>query len=341
MEYERGVFDIDETYEGEWMPAEFKVRRLTEEGLGFGEGDIKGSPEGLDPTVRRAVDAAINSNEILVPIDKDDEGQTIDDDGCGDGRGVRVVYKANKIFKRSLNRAKVFGGGVVMGMAMLLGTGRALGRNLEEVAGDSINMLDENGIDYGAHNASHVGSEADCGCGAIDKKPAVIRAVVKYRSEITATMAVLLDLQAESNSETKSLVEKDIDTVFSNYEAYAPSLEKQKYSGRNVFGKIVNRGKVTKELEGAHTEIGIVLNKVRGFTVNQDLIRRVSGGKAQVFGVDVWRLEDLAAETHPADPNSQRLAMIAELIHTLAISAVLTDGKQTVDVIEPEYSMAA
>ena len=92
-----------------------------------------------------------------------------------------------------------------------------------------------------------------------------------------------------------------------------------------MVGEIIDSGKIVKELTGKHLEMYIVLNDVEGYTVNQELVREVSGDQVQVFAVDVWRLKELAAELYE-QPEEQALALKSMLVYTLAVAATLTKG---------------
>ncbi len=135
-----------------------------------------------------------------------------------------------------------------------------------------------------------------------------------------------------------------LDEVFAEYRHYVgDNLPRQsKYSGNKVMEAIIGAGKVVKRLGGNHRERRVVLNQVKGYTVNQRLIRMVTGSKAQVFGVDAWRLEEISTKMFPDDTVLQHKALLSELVYTLAVSAVLTRGDLPVDMIQerPETTIA-
>lgn len=111
---------------GEMMP-EIEVQRITD-GLGFGEGLVSHLDRKAEvgDEVLPTVEAFLTSNEVLVPIDTDKEGSMIDDDGCGDGRGVsKVVHKIKGIIPnfKSLIRPKMFGAAPTMTAATRIGSG--------------------------------------------------------------------------------------------------------------------------------------------------------------------------------------------------------------------------
>lgn len=308
-------FDVENN--PEMQRTQLEARRISD-GLGFGDGDISGND---DPGVLNRAEEAICSDQILVPVSRDDQGRIIEDDGCGDGRGVGLVFRLKERFKRSLNRAKVFGGAVAMAAAGLIGTGRAKGYSVEETFTTAIDDLDEQDVDFGAHTDDQASGE-NSGCGAIDNAPAIVRAAIKYESYIRSVIDML-------GSDTGEL-----NTVYDNFQDYVEALpDDEEYSGKRVMGKIVNAGKVIKRLVGRHKEKYIILNTVRGYTVDQELVRKHTGGKADVFAVDVWRLEDIATGLHPEDAEAESQTYLSELVYTLATAAVLTKGDLPVYLI--------
>src|SRR5690242_3802555 len=113
MENSEGAFAMAERREQN----EYKVRLIAPEGLGFGEGAISVADQMKKGELdRNSLDAAIEivttSPDVWVKIA--DEAQ---DDGCGDGRWTGRTYRLLdpttgeiQVFKRSLPRAKLFGG---------------------------------------------------------------------------------------------------------------------------------------------------------------------------------------------------------------------------------------
>jgi hypothetical protein len=318
-------FINDDCEAGEMTRRDFEITRISD-GLRFGDGQITGQDE---PEVLARTDEAIQQAEILVPIDRDDNREQIQDDGCGDGRGVKFVYRRKEILKRSLNRAKVFGGSVVMTAASLIGVGDAGGRPLNEVFDKAVDSLETKGMDFGAHTDEYATGE-NCGCGAIDRAPEALVAALKYEKSIRAVIKLL------------GVDTTELDNVYANFRRFFNEMPKQSpYSGRKVMERIVGAGKVVKELAGIHRERRIILSTVRGYTVNQALVRQATDGRAQAFAVDVWRLEDIATNLYAGNPVKQSQAFLSELVYTLAISAVLTKGDLPVDTIQLRPSAVA
>ncbi len=126
----------------------------------------------------------LTSPEALVDVSIDKEtGIIVDDDGCGDGRVVAQVLIGDVAKKKSLIRPKVFGGAPVMALAAKIGNNEAVNVSLQVLFSDSVATLEKMGIDFGGHSDTHA-TDKNCGCGAIDKAPQIISAVVNHQDEI-------------------------------------------------------------------------------------------------------------------------------------------------------------
>lgn len=301
------------------------------DGFGYGDGSISyvARKEAVGSEVLAKAEEAIASEDILEPVSKDKHGNYIQDDGCGDGRGVRRVFKNGIEKLKSLARAKVFGGGVTMVTAMEIGDGQAAGKTLNEVFSASITLMEDKGIDFGGHTDDHAEGE-NCGCGAIDKSPTVVSNVARYRDSIKDSINAL-------GVDTTGL-----DQVLDNYETYNYEIVGQSFSGKAVSNQTSSTGKVVKQLADDHREAFVLLNTVEGYTVNQQLVRDLTDNQVQVFAVDVWRLQELAVLRHPGDQAKQNQAFLSELVYTLGVSATLTQGDLPVRVLRrKDYALVA
>jgi hypothetical protein len=297
------------------MP-EIAVKPLADS-LDFGYGKISSAAVTLE--ARSALKKTITSDpNILVPVEAGD-------DGCGDGREVVTVFSKDTHYNRSLNRSKVFGGGATMAAAITIGTGKGGDRALNTIFSDSIAELSQAGVDFGAHTDEGRNAEK-CGCGAIDCAPDALTAALIYENPIRAVIAGL-----------DGVNDSEINAVFVNYRDYVPAFltRQENFDSARVMDEIItSESKVVKQLGGAHHESGIVLNEVRGYTVNQGLVREATGNQAQTFAVDIWRLQDIAAKLSGGDKKLGQQALLSELVYTLAIAAVLTKGDLPVYKIE-------
>lgn len=301
------------------------ITLVAPDGLGFGEGAISYQDRaGKDVPAEelKKVEAVLTDPaKILVEIDQED-GDYIDDDGCGDGRGVTeqdgvraYIKQGDNFYKKSLNRAKVFGGAPVMAVAAMIALDANKPENATELFIAAMDELDEHDIDYGAHTDEHAG-EIKSGCGAIDNAPVIIDNVVKFQDEIKATIKSLIpdvDLMI-------------LDEVIDAFVNYADDKQADGYRGQAVMDEIDAREKVIKRLVKGHNEMYILLNEVEHQTVNQYSVRDASHEVVQAFAVDLWRLADINARLYEDDAEAQETALISQLVYTLATAATLTDG---------------
>ncbi len=126
MEREVHMFDRKE------QTPEMRIVRLTD-ALGYGEGPISTTERTeVSPEIITAAEAVIESDRILVPVDCGKDGNTLDDDGCGDGRGVGKIWEGSEERHKSLNRPKVFGGAVAMAASARIGLGQAHGVSIKQ-----------------------------------------------------------------------------------------------------------------------------------------------------------------------------------------------------------------
>ncbi len=315
------------------MP-EFEVKRIADK-LGYGEGTISHvdrtdvtSETFVDDETLQAVETAIASEAILVEVDEDKDGQMIDDDGCGDGRGVRSIVEGTETRHRSLNRPKVFGGGTAMAAAAEIGLGHSHGKTLLDTFKSGMDKLMDKRIGFGGHTDEHA-KNGGCGCGAIDKAPQAVANAVKYESDIRGTISTL------------GIDSTYLDEVFAEYRAYSDEIaDDTTYTGASVMEEILDNGKVVKKLADDHYEMYIVLNAKHGYTVSQELVRQVSDGKVQVFGVDVWRMQDIANRLYETQEERQK-AFLSELVYTLAVAPTLTKGDLPVYMVSDSLQHAA
>lgn len=137
-----------------------------------------------------------------------------------------------------------------------------------------------------------------------------------------------------------------LSAILDNYANFADRIASQEFHGVDVMDLIINRGKIVKQLGGLHVEARVILNYVKNKTLDQGLIHSLSDGKVDIFGVDVWRMQQLAKDLHPDDVQAEHRAFKSMLVYTLAVAIVLTKGDLPVYAItpveqrEPALSMA-
>lgn len=311
---------ISAELKGEALP-EIAVTKIAE-GLGMdnGAGTISAVAQETMPgneDLSSLTDEVIASPNILVAVSKDENGAPLSDDGCGDGRGIvqriGAVFTREGALKRSLNRQKVFGGGATMAASTRIGLGLAKDLDANQNFKAAVADMNNRELDFGAHTDNHAHGE-NCGCGAIDKHPAIVKAATEFREQISTTIESALGVDTTG-----------LDDVLDNFAAYNEYIGSQPYSGRAAMDTVIDNGKVVKELADDHKETRVLLNFVDGYTVDQGYVRDVTGGRAQVFAVDVPRLKQISEGLYD-DPAQQHRALLSELVYTLATAAVLTKG---------------
>jgi len=311
---------------------------LTETGLGFGSGAISvetriASGELARKSVEAAVDIICHSTEVFVTVDNEAK-----DDGCGDGRETELIYLLDpdtgeiQTFNRSLNRAKVFGGGLVVAGSMWRAVeGARAGTTLSSDREFISDQLTDRGIAFGAHTDTHAEGEKS-GCGAIDRYDEISGNISVFRDEIIASLETLYGETFDENSGA-------ILAVLDNYDELN---DYHDMTGAETMAFIEKKHSVIKKLKGDHNECLVVLNTVEGTTLDQKALKKQLENRqidedVQSFAVDVWRGEmyarevsDVASE-HGYDKNeSYKKAYADFLIRTLATSGTLTAGDQPV-----------
>lgn len=265
------------------------------------------------------------------------------DDGCGDGREAKVIYHVKdgeKVsYKRSLLRAKIFGGGLVVFASMMRSAvwGKEVsGSTVLEDRKQAAGILSDLAIAYGGHTDNHATGE-NCGCGAIDKYPEITANALAFQSEIKQVLKLVLGNDYDA-------YENEIREVFSVYEGMVK--HKKPYfadaAGAKTRALLEKTGAVIKELADDHLEDFVVINDVEGETFHQrqfdELLKaRGVGGTAQAFVVDLWRgrmYARLAAQVGVKrgfdEDEVFKKALVDFLIRTLATAGTLTSGDQPV-----------
>ncbi len=322
--------------------AESNVDVIFPDGFGYGEGGISvqkqlDTKELSQESLDQAVDIVLHDPEVFVNTDAD-----ANDDGCGDGRITKAIYRVlNPItrevqrFSKSLRRAKLFGRGLVTASSMW----RAVDTSSENktLRGDRVfvaTLLKQKDIHHGAHTAAGNTQGENCGCGAIDNYALITRNAVKYKSQILKTLDTLYGGAYADNVEA---VESVYDTYVSLTTDYFAGT-----SGKETMEMIESEGAVVKELEGGHKEDMVIINDVDGTTFDQDALRRKLTERGlspdiQAFVVDAWRgrmyadfISDYASAHGHNKDSAYKLAYADFLIRTLAVSATLTAGDQVV-----------
>lgn len=329
---------------------------LLPEGFGFGDGSISAKEQLAHPErsglTKQAFDTGkdiiLNDERVWVVVE-------VNDDGCGDGRPTSVVYRMvpavpgqpgsqlqEQVFNTSKNRAKVFGGGLVVASSMLRTAAWGKLTPRDTVLSDrqqTAEILKGVNIAFGAHTDNHAHGDSS-GCGAIDKYPVTVEKTLKYRDKIQGV------LHAYVGDDWDEAWQADSGYVFASYQDQLD--EAAHYfmdtEGRKTISLVEHAGGVIKQLADDHLEDYVVLNDVDDTTFDQrtfDSIMHERGveGTAQVFAVDVWRGRMYAAAI--ASYAASNLGMKYDTVYRRSLidflarstsgpSVTLTDGTQPV-----------
>lgn len=292
------------------MNSPFTIQKISD-GFGYGNVDSAIAVTGEDADLLKKLDSVVHQSPLVVPLSVDKAGNTVRDDGCGDGRVVAQLYPHE-------HRPKVFGGGLTMTVSTLVGLQKAdVGPS--KLFTEAIMQLNTHGIDFGAHTDDQA-QAPNSGCGAIDKFPQILVAAVTYRQQIAESIASL------------GVATDGLEAVQDHFTAYSERFGNDVYGGIEVMAKVAAEGKLIKELADEHIEKAVILNTVSGYTINQLLLHDQMDGRADVFAVDVWRMQELADKLYDK-PQERSTAFLSELVYSLATAAVLTRGNLPVYIV--------
>lgn len=332
------------------------VKLIAPNGLGFGEGGISVKEQMkrgiLTPEAPRHIhEVLMNDSNAFKPIEASD-------DGCGDGRPwskiIQLIGEGGQkkihLYKSSLLRAKVFGGGLVVASSMWRTISGVPGQG-DTVGQDRGFMADElrrHSFSHGAHSDDHAKGE-NCGCGAIDNYPLITANAVKYRSEITRTLESLYGDEFGINQNAINATFKVYESVIKNPGYFSDA------SGKQSMEQILQSRAVVKELAGNHVEETVVINDVEGTTLDQPYFTQTIKNACaeekkpqtiQAFSVDIWRGREIASKVstiaHEQDSlldidEVYKLAYADFLIRTLAVASTLTAGDLPVYLRQEQY----
>lgn len=300
----------------------WNIEEIAPEGLGYGSGNISGLVriETLEGNTRM-------SHDLITEIVQDEkllqEVNSVDD-GCSDGRHADsfLMQSSNSSSQTIPSRQKLFGGGATMVMASLLGNASMLDEtdNLNGIYKKSMDMLDENGIEFGGHTA--LGTESSkSGCGAIDFAPEIISNIYQERTLLKKSIESLMDPSV--NEDYLDFVIEDIAT---NCAKFSKDFSNTSFNRREVLNDYIDRKKVVAELDGAHQEAFIVVNiDIDNMTLNQQRVRDVSGGIIQAFAMDIPRAKFICDKLY-AEPDAKKIGLIAMLLYSFSTASILTKG---------------
>lgn len=320
--YRKGDLNMTKTIETEARASYRELLINGRPGLQVGEGPISYERQ-LESGELNSIDAEAAKRYLM-----SDEAYSIiekEDDTCVDGRISVLTTKKQEdgsVLETDVSyiRPKVPGGGQHMVAVGMIGLG-LIEENAQAQAYTAISFLLSHNIKYGAHTDTNASGDS-CGCGAIDKFPAITQNVVLYRDKITDIITQIYDqvLNEVPNINIQNRVLDGFEEISSNSHFF------DNYSGKNISIAIQDSGAVVKKLGDKHKEDYMVFNFVPGTTLNQKNLVQRTNNRVQAFCVDVWRMQQLAAALGSGNSDDELQAFYSMLDYGLGTFITLSDG---------------
>ena len=298
--------------------------------VGFGDGVLH-APEQTREDVH-VLGETIKDN-FLVDVNEDAGGV------CMDGRGCEETF-AHTMPKIS---PKCAGGPLQTAYAAAeLVPGYFGSQTPEEVTGRIIEVgeiLLAQGIVIGGHTTKgaienefknpETGAD-QTGCGAQEKHTDSCVRVAARDHHVVATVDALTGIKTGSDYTYEAP-----DSIYARSKGYSPKamldIEAAQAEGTNE-----------EVLVGAHEEVAVVWNWVKGTTVDRDSLIRELG--KEVFVIDAWYIQDVAKAMASGRPDATTIYPLLERAafeYQIATYAELCDGSHPVIVFQPEADSAA
>lgn len=300
---------------------DINVKIFRGDGLGYGEGPVgvnkrlENPQDPLSPEILEQVAEELVNPQLVQPLGRDQDGTLVDDDGCGDGREMFLMLKFGE-FKTRLTfprlRQKVFGGGLIMGVAALIGNGQAHG-NLNATTEQANDLFTMAKLKYGAHKE----------CGATIHAPSILENALYYKNQITSDILSLADPKHDP-AELNAI----IDVSFHNINKYVKQQKPEfgNYNPDQVTGDIDAREMAVTQPGTEHHEVAVGINvDIEDRSIDQANIRNITGDVAQLFTLDIPRLKKIADKGFE-ERYQKQIALVSELIFSFATLATLTEG---------------
>lgn len=296
--------------------------------VSFGEGKLHAQElsEGVQDF------AEVLKDRYIVRVEKNAPGQ------CMDGRFCKCCVSA----PATIIGPKCAGGPLQSGFGAAELTpgyyGARSGQTPTERAVEVGETITANGIVIGGHTTEgalgngFVNPETKAeqtGCGAGESHPKALRRVARRDANVVATSSAL----TQANHDDASVV--SVDTIERNVAGYSAKdmyeLEHAQSEGRSM-----------EILAGSHEESVVVLNWVRGTTIDRDALYTETGKEA--FVIDMWYLQDIARAMTDGRPDAEEMfqAVYSNMVeYQLAVYAELCDGSHPVIMFKGDYAPAA
>lgn len=176
---------------------------------------------------------------------------------------------------------------------------------------------------FGGHVDTH-GNATRTGCTAVDSLIAVSD---KSISPAAKPMLSFLASQAIGDSYSQKVFGETLENIAevkSAQDIYFPS--GYKHEAVDIQRSEAEGSDNVPALYGDHREFAVVLNYRNNTTVDTDRFAADHGDDIQVFGWDVWEMQEESKRLHPDSPEKQAKHLMARTVLGLATAMVLTDG---------------
>lgn len=320
--------------------ASINITEILPNGFGYGNHAAKISlkkqrqDNEITPEVEQKAALLIASGSCVVPV-------THKDDGCIDGRyATNKVYRAlsGELVKDHIDnlhhrRPLVAGGGAITGRACWIGA-KGPGENSRRDLVKTVERLMARHINFGAHTGQHASGE-NIDCGANDKEQLIFSNIIVFEDKIKQDAVVLFKkLGWEFPQHSWDIMIGQVKKLQAQAAYFVGASGRKNLDiiakGLQVEGSAPTS--VIKELGGIHNEDFIYINLVKDTTFDQALFHEAlqmdfpaTESLAQIFVVDIWRIQELAEAVGDSE-QEKTAAFMAGLAYQLATAATLTDG---------------
>ena len=296
-----------------------------------------------DKSLQKRVDAALdpeNLKKYMVPVDSTAPTR------CIDGRMTLGWENFDPEQKGSLG-PKIAGGTPHAALASRIVDSTDITENLrfEDDIKHVVKRYQDIGIGFGGHVDTHAHGW-NTGCGAVDNINLILEKL--QRPEPQEQLRGLAQIILGDGFDGPFIVNEVIGRMLF-LDALKPSYmpkENHDPSGQFLYKKIVvdllrkearSKADAVPQLAGEHGEVALVLNSVKGTTVDTDRFGFDNKGEIQVFGWDLWEMYEEASRLYPYSMHDkwgeQKRAIAKRVKHIttrtllgISTAMVLTDG---------------
>ena len=182
-----------------------------------------------------------------------------------------------------------------------------------------LNYLKKQNLPIGGHDDEHAAGDAS-GCGANDKLSDIYD-IIARKSDYIRSLAVEYGINVDN--ETHELIVANA----AARESFSTGAELRRELDAATGGDY-------DHLEGAHTEVVVVLNTRFGTTLDRDALKAEFGDDYKAFNVDVWALDESAniVSTTP-DSAESRMKMVAGAYYNFGAAIKLCGPRMRVIVL--------